>query len=52
MPFATSLAIRQHGRLDTLANQNAMRFHGRISYDDEFGGVVRTTPKAIGFAVR
>ena len=40
MPFATSLAIRESGRLDTLANQNAMRFHGRVSYDDEFGGVV------------
>jgi ribulose-5-phosphate 4-epimerase/fuculose-1-phosphate aldolase len=40
MPFATSLAITDNGRLDTLANQNAMRFHGRVSYDEEFGGVV------------
>ncbi|HTS55563.1 MAG TPA: aldolase [Burkholderiales bacterium] len=39
MPFATALAIIEGGRLDIGANQNAMRFHGRIAYDDGYGGV-------------
>ena len=39
MPFATALAIIEGGRLELGANQNAMRFHGRIVYDDGYGGV-------------
>jgi ribulose-5-phosphate 4-epimerase/fuculose-1-phosphate aldolase len=39
MPFATALAIIQNGRLDMGANQNAMRFFGRIAYDEGYGGV-------------
>ena len=39
MPFATALTIIQGGRLEMSANQNAMRFFGRISYDDDYGGV-------------
>ncbi len=39
MPFATALAIIEGGRLEIGANQNAMRFHGRIAYDDGYGGV-------------
>jgi ribulose-5-phosphate 4-epimerase/fuculose-1-phosphate aldolase len=39
MPFATALAIIEGGRLELGANQNAMRFHGRIAYDDGYGGV-------------
>jgi ribulose-5-phosphate 4-epimerase/fuculose-1-phosphate aldolase len=39
MPFATALTIIQGGRLEIGANQNAMRFHGRVSYDEEYGGV-------------
>jgi len=39
MPFATALAIVDGGRLALGANQNAMRFHGRIAYDDGYGGV-------------
>lgn len=38
MPWATSLTLLEDPRLETLANQNAMRFHGRIAYDMEFGG--------------
>lgn len=40
MPFATALAIIEQGRLDTQANQNAMRFHDRVAYDEDYGGVV------------
>jgi len=39
MPFATALAVVDGGRLELGANQNAMRFHGRIAYDDGYGGV-------------
>jgi ribulose-5-phosphate 4-epimerase/fuculose-1-phosphate aldolase len=39
MPFATALAVIEGGRLELGANQNAMRFHGRIAYDDGYGGV-------------
>ena len=39
MPFATALAIIEKGRLDLGANQNAMRFHDRIAYDEGYGGV-------------
>lgn len=38
MPWATSLTLLEDPTLETRANQNAMRFHGRIAYDLEFGG--------------
>lgn len=38
MPWATSLTLLEQPWLETRANQNAMRFHGRIAYDMEFGG--------------
>jgi ribulose-5-phosphate 4-epimerase/fuculose-1-phosphate aldolase len=39
MPFATALTLLDGGELDVLANQSAMRYHGRIGYDREYGGV-------------
>ena len=39
MPFATALTILEDGELDLLANQNAMRFYGRVGYDREYSGV-------------
>ena len=39
MPFATALTIIQGGRLEISANQNAMRFFGRVAYDEGYGGV-------------
>ena len=39
MPFATALTLLEGGELDVFANQNAMRFYGRIGYDREYGGV-------------
>ncbi|MDQ0392903.1 ribulose-5-phosphate 4-epimerase/fuculose-1-phosphate aldolase [Labrys monachus] len=37
MPWATSLTMVEGGRLE-MAHQTAARFHGRIAYNDEFGG--------------
>lgn len=39
MPYATALTICENGRLETTANQNSMRYHDRIIYDDVYGGV-------------
>jgi ribulose-5-phosphate 4-epimerase/fuculose-1-phosphate aldolase len=38
MPYATALAVVQDGRLEW-ASQNALRFHGRVAYDDEYNGL-------------
>lgn len=39
MPYATALTLIDGGELDVFANQNAMRFYGRIGYDRDYGGV-------------
>jgi len=39
MPYATALCILENGRLEP-ASQNALRFYGRIAYDDEYTGLV------------
>ena len=39
MPYATALCLLEDGRLDTTANQNAMRFFDRVGYDAAYGGV-------------
>jgi ribulose-5-phosphate 4-epimerase/fuculose-1-phosphate aldolase len=38
MSWATSITVVEGGRLE-MVEQNALRFHGRIAYDDEYGGV-------------
>jgi ribulose-5-phosphate 4-epimerase/fuculose-1-phosphate aldolase len=38
MPYATALACLEGGRLE-MAEQNALRFHDRIAYDDDYGGL-------------
>lgn len=38
MPFATTLAVIQDGRLKW-ASQNALKFYGRIAYDDNYNGL-------------
>lgn len=43
MPWATSLTLLEDPTLDTRANQNAMRFHGRVGYDMAFGGPALAT---------
>jgi len=39
MPHATALTLVQGGRL-AWSHQNALRFWGRVGYDDDYGGVV------------
>ena len=38
MPFATTLTVVQGGRLEW-ASQNALKFHGRVAYDDNYSGL-------------
>jgi len=38
MPYATSISMLKGGRL-LMAHQTACRFHGRIGYEEEFGGL-------------
>jgi ribulose-5-phosphate 4-epimerase/fuculose-1-phosphate aldolase len=39
MPYATTLTIVHGGRLEW-ASQNALKFHGRVAYDDNYNGLV------------
>ncbi|HKE05073.1 MAG TPA: aldolase [Blastocatellia bacterium] len=39
MPYATALAISDGGRLEW-ASQNALRFYGRVAYDEFYNGLV------------
>lgn len=45
MPYATALCITEGGRLEP-ASQNALRYYGRIVYDEEYNGLVSS--KAAG----
>lgn len=38
MPYMTAIACVENGRLD-MVSQNAVRFHDRIAYDDEYNGL-------------
>jgi ribulose-5-phosphate 4-epimerase/fuculose-1-phosphate aldolase len=38
MPFATALTVLEGGRLEP-ASQNALRFYGRIGYDETYNGL-------------
>ena len=39
MPYATTLTLLENGRLE-MVEQNALRFHGDIAYDDTYNGLV------------
>ncbi|HEU5294824.1 MAG TPA: aldolase [Burkholderiaceae bacterium] len=43
MPFATALTLTSDRGLDTTLSQNAMRFHGRIAFDDQYSGLALDT---------
>ena len=38
MPYTTSLTLLEDGRLE-MCEQNALAFHGRIAYDDDYDGL-------------
>jgi ribulose-5-phosphate 4-epimerase/fuculose-1-phosphate aldolase len=42
MPFATALTLVEGGRLQW-CNQNALRFFGRVAYDDRYNGLALDT---------
>ena len=39
MPYAPALTMLEGGRLDP-ASQNALRFYGKVAYDEEYNGLV------------
>ncbi|UCD67691.1 MAG: aldolase [Betaproteobacteria bacterium] len=43
MPFATALTLLDGVELDLRANQNAMRYYGRVGYDRDYGGAALDT---------
>src|ERR1043165_5871207 len=44
MPYATALTLLENGRLE-MAEQNALRFHDDIAYDDTYNGLVVDNPE-------
>lgn len=42
MPYATALTVVQGGRLEW-ASQNALKFYGRIAYDEQYNGLALDT---------
>ena len=42
MPYATAFTLLEHGRLE-MVEQNALRFHDDIAYDDTYNGLVVDT---------
>ena len=42
MPYATALTLLQEGRLE-MCEQNALMYHNRIAYDDDYNGLALDT---------
>lgn len=42
MPYATALTCIEGGRLEPIS-QNALKFYGRVAYDEDFGGMALDT---------
>jgi ribulose-5-phosphate 4-epimerase/fuculose-1-phosphate aldolase len=51
MPFATSLTLLEGGRLEA-ASQNALKFYGRVAYDEEYNGLVLDNAEGDRIAAR
>ena len=49
MPYATSLTVVQGGRLAWIS-QNALRFYGRVEYDDDYNGLALDEPEGARLA--
>ena len=47
MPYATALTMVRHGRLE-MGEQTALRFNGRVAYDEVFPGPVGTQGESEG----
>ena len=51
MPFATALTLLEGGRLEP-ASQNALKFYGKIGYDEEYNGLVLDNAEGDRIAAR
>jgi ribulose-5-phosphate 4-epimerase/fuculose-1-phosphate aldolase len=51
MPYATALTVRAQGRL-LMCEQNALMFHGRLAYDDEYNGLALDAAEGDRLAAR
>jgi ribulose-5-phosphate 4-epimerase/fuculose-1-phosphate aldolase len=51
MPFATALTLLEGGRLEP-ASQNALRFYGRVGYDEEYNGLALDEAEGARIAAR
>jgi ribulose-5-phosphate 4-epimerase/fuculose-1-phosphate aldolase len=51
MPFATSLTLLEGGRLEP-ASQNALKFYGKVAYDEEYNGLVLDNAEGDRIAAR
>jgi ribulose-5-phosphate 4-epimerase/fuculose-1-phosphate aldolase len=51
MPFATALTLLEGGRLEP-ASQNALRFYGRVGYDEEYNGLALDAAEGERIAAR
>jgi ribulose-5-phosphate 4-epimerase/fuculose-1-phosphate aldolase len=51
MPFATALTLLEGGRLEP-ASQNALKFYGKIGYDEEYNGLVLDSAEGDRIAAR
>lgn len=51
MPYATAITLIEDGRLE-MCNQNALRFHGRVGYDDVYNGFALDTAEGERIAAR
>ena len=51
MPFATALTLLEGGRLEP-ASQNALKFYGKVAYDEEYNGLVLDNAEGDRIAAR
>ena len=51
MPFATALTLLEGGRLEP-ASQNALKFYGKVGYDEEYNGLVLDNAEGDRIAAR
>lgn len=51
MPYATSLTVAEDARLEWVS-QNALRFHGRVAYEDAYNGLALDEAEGTRLAVK
>jgi ribulose-5-phosphate 4-epimerase/fuculose-1-phosphate aldolase len=51
MPYATALTVLEDARLEWIS-QNALRFHGRVAYEDAYNGLALDTQEGARLAAK